>query len=78
MEKAISADGTTIAYDVWGIGPLVVIVGGAFNDRGTWAELALEFAAHGFRAVSYDRRGRGTTATANRWPCSPRSRTSSR
>jgi len=59
MEKARSADGTAIAYDVWGSGPLVVIVGGAFNDRNTWARLAQEFAARGFRAVSYDRRGRG-------------------
>src|SRR6266498_4667965 len=59
MEKVRSADGTTIAYDVWGSGPLVVIVGGAFNERNTWAELAQEFAAQGFRAVSYDRRGRG-------------------
>jgi pimeloyl-ACP methyl ester carboxylesterase len=59
MEQARSADGTTIAYDVWGSGPLVVIVGGAFNDRKTWAELAQEFAAHGFRAASFDRRGRG-------------------
>jgi pimeloyl-ACP methyl ester carboxylesterase len=59
MHKATSADGTTIAYDVWGDGPLVVIVGGAFNDRHVWAELAQAFAAAGFRAVSYDRRGRG-------------------
>jgi alpha-beta hydrolase superfamily lysophospholipase len=58
MDMARSADGTTVAYDVWGSGPLVVIVGGAFNDRSRWAELAQEFAAQGFRAVSYDRRGR--------------------
>jgi dihydrofolate reductase len=59
VEKTQSADGTTIAYDVWSSGPLVVIVGGAFNNRHTWVELAQEFSAHGFRAVSYDRRGRG-------------------
>jgi pimeloyl-ACP methyl ester carboxylesterase len=58
MSKATSADGTTIAYDQWGSGPLVVIVGGAFNDRGTWAELAGAMAAD-FTVVSYDRRGRG-------------------
>src|SRR4051812_31178307 len=29
VEKTTSADGTTIAYDVWGDGPAVVIVGGA-------------------------------------------------
>jgi pimeloyl-ACP methyl ester carboxylesterase len=59
VETTTSADGTTIAYDVWGTGPLAVIVGGAFNDRNTWAELAGALAADGFTAVSYDRRGRG-------------------
>lgn len=59
MEKTTSADGTTLAYDTWGEGPVVVIVGGAFNDRGTWAELAQALAGQGFTAVSYDRRGRG-------------------
>jgi alpha-beta hydrolase superfamily lysophospholipase len=59
MEQTTSADGTTIAYDSWGEGPLVVVVGGAFNDRGTWAQLARALADQGFRAVSYDRRGRG-------------------
>jgi pimeloyl-ACP methyl ester carboxylesterase len=61
MEKATSADGTTIGYEAWGDGPLVVVVGGAFNDRRTWAELAAALAGQGFRAVSYDRRGRGTS-----------------
>ena len=59
METTTSADGTTIAYDVWGDGPAVVIVGGAFNERNTWTELAQELAGQGLRAVSYDRRGRG-------------------
>ncbi len=58
MEKASSADGTTIAYEAWGSGQLVVIVGGAFNVRDTWAELA-QVLAKDFRVVSYDRRGRG-------------------
>jgi hypothetical protein len=59
MDAAISADGTTIAYDTWGTGPLVVVVGGAFNDRGTWAALGRALAEQGCTAVSYDRRGRG-------------------
>ena len=59
MEKATSADGTTIGYDTWGSGPAAVVVGGAFNNRHTWAELAQALAAEGFTAVSYDRRGRG-------------------
>lgn len=36
-----------------------MVVGGACNDRGTWAELAGALADDGFTAVSYDRRGRG-------------------
>jgi pimeloyl-ACP methyl ester carboxylesterase len=71
MEKARSADGTAIAYDVWGTGPLVVIVGGAFNDRNNWAELAQEFAAQGFRAVSYDRRGRGDSGNSGPYAVEP-------
>src|SRR3954470_4951083 len=59
VEKTTSTDGTTIAYDAWGDGPAVVIVGGAFNDRNTWAELAQALAAEDLRAVTYDRRGRG-------------------
>jgi pimeloyl-ACP methyl ester carboxylesterase len=71
MQKALSVDGTTIAYDVWGSGPLVVIVGGAFNDRKSWAELAQEFSVHGFRAVSYDRRGRGDSGDSKRYAVEP-------
>jgi len=63
VDTATSADGTTIAYDVWGTGPVAVIVGGAFNDRNTWAELAAALAADGFTAVSYDRRGRGASGS---------------
>jgi pimeloyl-ACP methyl ester carboxylesterase len=59
METAHSDDGTTIAYEASGSGPLAVIVGGAFNDRQTWAGLAGALADQGFTAVSYDRRGRG-------------------
>ncbi|MGY1809582.1 alpha/beta fold hydrolase [Blastococcus sp. SYSU D00669] len=59
MQTTTSADGTAIAYETWGEGPAVVVVGGAFNDRGTWAELARALAGQGFTGVSYDRRGRG-------------------
>ncbi|UOY02369.1 alpha/beta fold hydrolase [Blastococcus sp. PRF04-17] len=61
MERTTSADGTAIAYDVTGEGPLVVVVGGAFNERATWTDLAEALAAEGFTAVSYDRRGRGAS-----------------
>lgn len=58
-ERTTSADGTAIAYDVQGSGPVAVVVGGAFNDRRTWAELGAALAGEGFTAVTYDRRGRG-------------------
>ena len=55
-----SADGTSIAYDSAGDGPALVLVGGAFSYRRyrSWVQLA-ELVAPRFRAISYDRRGRG-------------------
>lgn len=55
---AKSRDGTTIAYDKWGSGPSVVIVGGALSDRAGAAELAKLLTAR-FTVYTYDRRGRG-------------------
>ena len=54
-----SADGTPIAYEPYGTGPVVVVVGGAFNDRNAVRELAQAVATHGLTGVAYDRRGRG-------------------
>ncbi|MGZ6299327.1 MAG: alpha/beta fold hydrolase [Candidatus Limnocylindria bacterium] len=58
MKKIDSRDGTPIAFDRVGQGPPVVIVVGAFNDRGTGASLA-EALKPEFTAYTYDRRGRG-------------------
>lgn len=58
MDTTRSADGTTIAYDKFGAGPAVVLVGGAFNDRDTVGGLAQALAPH-FTTYAYDRRGRG-------------------
>ena len=60
METARSADGTAIAYDQAGHGPLLIIVDGAMNTRssGTKPQLVDLLAAH-FTVLSYDRRGRG-------------------
>jgi len=58
-ERATSADGTSIAYERYGEGPVVVLVGGAFCDRGALREVAQALAGHGFTGVTYDRRGRG-------------------
>lgn len=56
-----SADGTPIAYEAHGTGPVVVVVGGAFNDRSAGRELAQAVAAQGCTGVAYDRRGRGAS-----------------
>jgi pimeloyl-ACP methyl ester carboxylesterase len=57
-QTTASADGTEIAYDRYGDGPAVILVGGAWNDRMTKAPLAGLLASE-FRVYSYDRRGRG-------------------
>ncbi|HEX4057830.1 MAG TPA: alpha/beta hydrolase [Galbitalea sp.] len=57
-EFAKSADGTTIAYDVAGSGPPLVITGGAFNTRQSPGALVPLLAGH-FTVYTWDRRGRG-------------------
>ena len=62
---ATSADGTRITYDRRGQGPAVVLVGGAFSDRGWRGEVGLaEALADRFTTVTYDRRGRGDSSPA--------------
>ena len=60
METVRSADGTTIAHDQVGHGPVLIMVGGAMTARnsGTKPQLVDLLAAH-FTVLSYDRRGRG-------------------
>jgi pimeloyl-ACP methyl ester carboxylesterase len=61
MRKVTSKDGTTIAFDQLGKGPLVILVDGALQyrafDQGM-APLADLLAKH-FTVIHYDRRGRG-------------------
>lgn len=58
MKKAVSKDGTAIAYERYGDGPPLVLVNGANCTRGTDVPLATELAA-GHAVYVYDRRGRG-------------------
>jgi pimeloyl-ACP methyl ester carboxylesterase len=61
MQKVISKDGTSIAFDHSGQGPAVIFVGGAFQHRAIdprTAQLAALLAPH-FTVFHYDRRGRG-------------------
>lgn len=63
LDHVTSADGTPIAFERTGTGPVVVLIGGAFNDRGTVAGLAGTLAPHA-TAVCYDRRGRGASGAS--------------
>lgn len=58
-QTTTSADGTTIGYQAYGEGPAIVFVSGATQRKEDWIELAEAMAELGFRAVTYDRRGRG-------------------
>ena len=61
MKTVTSKDGTTIAFDQWGEGPVVILVDGALQyrafDQGM-VQLAELLAPH-FTVIHYDRRGRG-------------------
>ena len=59
-----SKDGTKIAYDKVGHGPVVILALGALNSRKSGAKLAKLLASR-FTVIGYDRRGRGdSTDTA--------------
>ncbi|MBO2448247.1 alpha/beta hydrolase [Actinomadura barringtoniae] len=57
MDTTTSQDGSRIAYESFGNGPAVILIGGAFNNRGSVSALAQALTGH--RAIVYDRRGRG-------------------
>src|SRR4051812_22628508 len=58
MKKVVSEDGTRIAFDQLGKGPVVILVCGGSVDRTSNAPLAAILAEH-FTVFNYDRRGRG-------------------
>lgn len=60
MNAIVSADGTKIAYDRAGDGPVVILVDGALCSRaqGPMPDLARELQSE-FTVYNYDRRGRG-------------------
>jgi pimeloyl-ACP methyl ester carboxylesterase len=57
VDRVISKDGTSIAYERQGGGDAVILVGGGLVDRSENAPLASELADH-FTTYNYDRRGR--------------------
>jgi pimeloyl-ACP methyl ester carboxylesterase len=60
MQTVISSDGTKIAYELSGSGPLLIIITGALNTRnfGTPSDL-VPLLHNDFTVLTYDRRGRG-------------------
>lgn len=58
QKTATSKDGTVIAYEQTGIGPLLILVSAALTDRDGDRLLAKELASS-FTVLNYDRRGRG-------------------
>jgi pimeloyl-ACP methyl ester carboxylesterase len=60
MQTVTSKDGTTLAYDLYGNGPTVILVAGALGARKfkEMQELA-ELLAGRCTVINYDRRGRG-------------------
>jgi pimeloyl-ACP methyl ester carboxylesterase len=65
MSRAISADGTRLAYERSGSGPALVLVDGALCSRsfGPMPKLASRLASR-FTVYTYDRRGRGESGDA--------------
>lgn len=62
---ATSSDGTRIAYDSQGSGPVVILVAGAMQFRAfdpATSTMAALLATEGFTVVNFDRRGRGDSA----------------
>ena len=52
-------DGTGIFIKEWGDGPAVVLIHGWPLSADSWDDQALALADHGYRVISYDRRGFG-------------------
>lgn len=61
-----SADGSTIAYDLSGSGPVVVLVAPALADRSDHRRLAA-LLAQDHTVINYDRRGRGRSTEVSPW-----------
>lgn len=57
-----SKDGTTIAFEITGKGPPLILVAPALADRTDHGQLAA-LLAPSFRVINYDRRGRGASGT---------------
>ncbi len=66
QKTAISKDGTPIAYELTGSGPLLILVSAALTDRDGNRPLAKQLASS-FTVLNYDRRGRGKSGNRQPW-----------
>ncbi|PZE69750.1 alpha/beta hydrolase [Curtobacterium sp. MCBD17_021] len=66
--SVLSPDGTRIAVSSSGSGPALVLVGGAFDHRGTpYVDAIVATFSDRYRVVTYDRRGRGQSGDTRPW-----------
>lgn len=65
-DAVISADGTRIAYEWSGSGPVIVLVAPALADRKDHRKLAALLAGS-HTVINYDRRGRGSSTDVGDW-----------
>jgi hypothetical protein len=72
-----SKDGTRIAYEKTGKGPVLILVAAALADRGGTKRFAKLLSEH-FTVINYDLAGEEKAATHNHMLWSGRSRTSTR
>jgi pimeloyl-ACP methyl ester carboxylesterase len=63
QKTVTSKDGTLMAFEQTGAGPVVIVVTGALADRTGTRPLARHLAKH-FAVINYDRRGRGQSTDA--------------
>jgi len=64
IEKSVnSKDGTSIAYEQAGSGPVLILVSAALADRGGSRPLARQLSSS-FTVINYDRRGRGKSGNS--------------
>jgi pimeloyl-ACP methyl ester carboxylesterase len=63
MTEYLEVEGGTLAYDVSGAGPLVVLAHGMGNDRAAYRFLVPQLVAAGYRVANLDVRGCGESST---------------